>query len=463
MDQTTRPIAEQDSTCGDFIQLPSCAAARLDRLPILPFHKKLLLLIGAGLFLDGFEIYIGGTVTAELLRIGMSSLQQSATFVTMTFIGFMVGAWSAGVLGDRFGRRFSYQLNLAIYGLASLAATFAPNMEILIALRFIMGIGLGAELVIGYSTVSEFIPPQSRGRMVALVALMSNSAVFFASFTSLWVIPNLGWRCMFLIVGVGALILWILRQSMTESPRWLESQGRYAEADAILRKIEAEADPTILVSSIPSNASAAVTPQGRVPTSVLFQKRVLPRTIVASSIQVVIFFTLYGLVNWLPSFFVKQGFDIVRSLTWTTVMSLGGPVGGLIGYLIADRIGRKPAIIVAALTAALFGVAYQFVRDQYMLLGIGFLLVTSVYTMVIMGQLYLPELFDTPYRLRGTGFASTVGRLNAAVVQFFIIWLFTLGGVSAVVGTVAFTLFLLSLIVAALGIETKQKPLEQVV
>ena len=116
-------------------------------------------------------------------------------------------------------------------------------MTVLIILRFIMGIGLGAELVVGYASFAEFVPPERRGRMVALLSAVSNSAVFVAALISLWVIPTLGWRYMFAIVGVGALIVWFLRKWMPESPRWLEAVGRNDEAEAASRRHRAGSLP----------------------------------------------------------------------------------------------------------------------------------------------------------------------------------------------------------------------------
>jgi MFS transporter, putative metabolite:H+ symporter len=131
------------------------SGSRLDRLPIGPFHRRIMLLIGIGMFFDGFDIYLAGTVLGVTLKTGFSTLQQNATFISATFVGMMLGSFGTGFLGDRYGRRFTYQFNLLMFGLASLAAAFAPNMAVLIACRFVMGVGLGAENVVGYATMTE--------------------------------------------------------------------------------------------------------------------------------------------------------------------------------------------------------------------------------------------------------------------------------------------------------------------
>jgi MFS transporter, putative metabolite:H+ symporter len=435
------------------------AAQRLDRLPLMPFHWRMMGLIGGGLFFDAFDIYIGGTVTGTLLKEGLSTLELNAAFTSATFIGLMLGAWLAGVLGDAYGRRFSYQFNLALFGLTSLAAALSSNMYYLISCRFVMGIGLGAEIVVCYSTLSEFVPPGTRGRLVGILALIGNSTVFVASIVSLWVIPNLGWQYLFVIAGAGALILWYLRKAMPESPRWLESKGRYEEADRVLKKIEAEAPGGLP----PVGALSRQPPKDKVPISILVSPAVLPRFVLGCLIQIGIGISTYGLVTWLPSFFVKQGFSIVQSLTWSSVMSLGGPMGGIVGLLLADRLGRRPLLTFSAAMAAVFGVLYQFAGTDTQLLTLGFLLVSAIYTMIVVGQgIYLPELFDTSYRLRAVGLCSVAGRGTAAGIQFVVVWLFAIGGLGAVIWTVSGFLAMLALVVWFMNIETRRLSLERV-
>ena len=217
------------------------AGARLDRLPIGSFHRRILWLIGLGMFLDACDIYLAGGVLGSLVKSGWSDLAANARFMSATFLGMLCGTFAAGWVGDRFGRRTSYQVNLMLFGLASVAAAFAPNMAVLIALRFVMGIGMGAEIVVGYSSLAEFMPRAKRGRYVALLSMVTNLAVPVTGLGGAWLIPLIGWRWLFAIVGAGALIVWALRKNMPESPRWLESRGRTAEAEAMLAAIEAEA------------------------------------------------------------------------------------------------------------------------------------------------------------------------------------------------------------------------------
>src|SRR5258706_843645 len=154
----------------------------------------------------------------------------------------MVDSFGTGFLGDRYGRLFSYQFNLLVFGLASMAAAFAPNMTVLIACRFIMGVGLGAENVVGYSTMTEFVPARSRGRWLGLMAVCVVTGLPVSLLVASFVVPVFGWRAMFVIGGIGALIVWYLRKNLPESPRWLEAVGRKEEAEALMQNIEREAE-----------------------------------------------------------------------------------------------------------------------------------------------------------------------------------------------------------------------------
>src|ERR1700709_1222870 len=148
------------------------AGAQLDLLPVSASHGRLCAREANRMFFDGFDIYIAGTVLGTTLKSGFSTMGQNAAFVSMTFVGMMLGSFVTGFLGDRFGRRFTYQANLALFGLASRAAACAPDMTVLIGLRFLMGVGLGAENVVGYATLTEFAPAASRGRWLGFLAVV---------------------------------------------------------------------------------------------------------------------------------------------------------------------------------------------------------------------------------------------------------------------------------------------------
>jgi putative MFS transporter len=374
----------------------------------------------------------------------------------------VIGAWFAGLAGDWYGRRFSYQINLLVFGLASLAGAAAPSMDWLIVARFVMGIGLGAEIVVGYVTLSEFMPPASRGRWGAGLAVCTNSALFVSAVVGRAVIPTYGWRWMFIMVGVGALIVWYLRKGMPESPRWLEAHGRSEEAEKVLGAIEADVEKSTgrkLADVTNATDSLPVQQTGRLAD--LFSRDILARTITGSVILITLNTALYGFVAFLPSFMVRQGLTVASSLNYITLMSFGGPVGAVLGMLLADKYGRKACTVVCSFLAILFGAIYPQLSDPTLVTLTGFLLVTAIYVMVaIAWGMYVPELFPTSIRMRGAGFCNTLGRFMTILTPQITTWLFAGYGIVAVLAFVVSLLLLQAIVVMFLGIETKQQPLE---
>jgi MFS transporter, putative metabolite:H+ symporter len=433
------------------------AAQRLDRLPIGSFHRRILYLIGAGMFLDYFDAMLQGSVLGALTASRWSTLNLNAQFISATFLGMLIGSFLSGVLGDRYGRRFTYQVNLLIIGVTSLAAAFAPSMRWLIGFRLIMGLGLGAEIVIGYSTLTEFVPPRQRGRWLAWLALITDSAVAVSALAGYFVIPRFGWRPMFALAGVGALVVWKARAKMPESPRWLESMGRMEEADRIMGGIEAEACGILPEPEIGDAGEAP----SRAGLSILFSRAVIRRTLLGSLITVTINVVLYGLLSWLPTFMVMQRLGVSESLRYTMLMSLGAPIGPLIACFLADRVGRRISLAAASVIAAGLGAVYALVSSVQAATVVGFFLFLALYLVVALGLAsYVPELFPTSYRLRGSGVCMTAGRAAAAMVPWFTVWAYRRGGIAFILEVFCGLLLLQGLAVLLFGINTENRSLE---
>jgi MFS transporter, putative metabolite:H+ symporter len=432
------------------------AGGRLDRLPISWFHYRIFWLVGAGMFFDGYDLYVGTAVLPALLQSKFSTLVQNAQFVSFTFFGMTIGALVTGFLGDRFGRRFTYQFNLAIFGLASLAAAFAPDNTTLNWLRLIMGLGLGAEIVVGYSTLTEFVPPSSRGRWLAFMAFLVVSGLPVTTLLGNLIIPNFGWRPLFVIAGVGALIVWYLRKSLPESPRWLESSGRTDEAEAVLQAIEQEAS-----GAGPLPTPAAPVPAPAFSLASLFQGDLLRRMLVGSWVLITVNTLIFGFVTWIPQFFVTQGVSVARSLAYTLVIVIGSPIGCAIGAFCADAVGRRPTIIGASIASLIFGSLYPFAPAPVLLLIIGFLLIVAIYVQVaVLFGVYTPELFPTEVRLRANGICNTFGRAATIVSPFIVIGLFQSYGIIGVLALMALLLVIQIIAVWGWGVEPRAKPLE---
>ena len=395
------------------------AGARLDRLPISSFHYRIFALVGAGMFFDGYDLYVAGGVLASAIQTKFSTVPQNLRFISLTFVGMTIGALVTGFVGDRLGRRFTYQINLLIFGLASLAAAFAQDMTQLIACRFVQGLGLGAEIVVGYSTLTEFVPPKTRGRWLSMMVLLVVAGFPVTALLGYLIIPAFGWRPMFVVAGIGSLIVWYLRKNLPESPRWLESQGRMEETEALMQQIEKEASGG---GTLPPVVVPAPIPQ--VSASDMLRPPLLQRMVVGCWVLITINTLIFGFVLFLPQFFLRQGLTIANSLAYTLVLSIGSLVGCAVGAYLSDTVGRRWSIIGASVVTIISGFIYarfSAASDPTIVLSVGFVLIVAIYvqTAILFG-VYTPELFPTEIRLRANGICNTLGR-GATVVSPFIV------------------------------------------
>jgi MFS transporter, putative metabolite:H+ symporter len=432
---------------------------RLDALPIGRFHYRLTGLIVGGLFVDQFDNYITGGVLGAAIKEGWSTMSANALFISAGTAGMTIGSVAAGWIGDRYGRRFSFQMNLLIFGVFAFAAAAAPTMGWLTFARFLMGLGMGAEFVIAFTMLSEFVPPKTRGRWQASMAVISNGAVFISSLCGFLIIPHYGWRWVFVIAGIAAIMVWLLRKSLPESPRWLESKGRTAEAERVVDDIVKE----LGISAAPPGAApslARVAP-AEVPFSALFAPPILRRTLLAIILVTMGLTVSYGYTNWLPTFFIKEGMSLNTSIGFTVVMSLGGTLGALIAFAVGDKVDRKPSLTVIGTCALVFGILFAQGHSVLWINIFGLLLLCSIFAFTTLSiAVYMPELFATEYRARGAGIAFTCARIGIVVTPFPIVWAFDFGGLTAV--TAMFSVFLVIALIALwlLGVETRAKSLE---
>jgi putative MFS transporter len=409
------------------------------------------------MFFDSFDNTLSGGVLASMLQSQWSTLELNSYFMSATFIGLTIGTAFAGWLSDRFGRLFAYQFNLLIFGGMALISAFAPSMPWLIAMRFVMGIGMGAEYVMGWGLITEFVPPKQRGRYLGLLGLIAGAGVFVTAVAGMFVIPTVGWRAMFVIGGLGTLWVWWLRRHLPESPRWLERAGRGAEAEAILQRVEEEASragplppPVVLPLSAPLQVSALV----------LFSRPVFRRTLLAIMVMVIGLFGSYSLTGWMPTFFVKQGLSVTKSLGFNAAMMGGWIAGPLLCALIADRIGRRWGIVLFGVVCASFAATYPFLTSDVAIITCGFLLVSAVAVFLTLASGCSPEMFPTEYRFRGGGLAQMVGRANLIVSPIVVLALFNNYGIGGVIGTIAGLYLTVALVMGLAGIETNRQSLE---
>jgi putative MFS transporter len=275
------------------------------------------------------------------------------------------------------------------------------------------------------------------------------------------IIPAWGWRPMFVIAGVGSLVVWYLRKNLPESPRWLESQGRAAEAESLMQSIEKESAGG---GTLPPVVVPAHVPQ--VTASDMLRPPLLQRLIVGSWVLITINTLIFGFVIFLPQFFLRQGLTIASSLAYTLVLSAGSLVGCALGAYLSDAIGRRASIIGASIVTIVSGYIYarfNAASDPAIVLGVGFVLIVAIYvqTAILFG-VYTPELFPTEIRLRANGICNTLGRGATVISPFIVGALMASYQLPGVVWLMIGLVVVQIVVVWAWGVEPRNRGLEDV-
>jgi len=319
------------------------AAARLERLPLGRFHRRFIVLVSLGCWFDVFDIFMMAYLGAALQSSHFLTLTQFTDLIAAGFLGMFLGTIVLGAGSDSFGRRPAFILMLLIYSLFSFAGALAPSARVLLVARALAGAGIGAEMVVIDTYVSEMVPRRARGRYVAITQLIGFAAIPIAALLARVLIPThwlmAGWRWVMVIGSAGALFAWFLRRSLPESPRWLEARGRADEAAAILERLERDTvkqstrpSPQPATRAIFDAADTRETAAGgrRVPFRELWRPPYRGRTLMLTVFHLLQTVGFYGFANWAPTFLLRQGHDLSTSLDYGFLIALLSPVGPLL-------------------------------------------------------------------------------------------------------------------------------------
>lgn len=417
---------------------------RIDRTHESPLFYKIFALVAGGMFLDAADVYMASAVASTVLKTGWSTLAQNSYFLSSGFLGLFIGSLTAGFIGDLKGRRVAYQINLLLFGGFTFLAAFAPNMWMLIICRLFSSIGLGSEIVTGYSMVNEFAPIHSRGKWCAAVSLIANSGAPITMLLCTLIIPHYGWRVMFAGIGIVAAILWYLRRDIPESPRWLMAHGKETQVEQIIEQLE--------VNGSDDFTDTKTTKRETVHHSIGISLFV---AIVAVSATII---CQYTFTSWVPTLLLKRGINISGSLGLSTLMMLGAPVGCAIGAFLVDRIGRKKTIVPAFLLTAVFGMFYARQDTMTGVVIIGFLLTACFYVlMAAVVAVYVAELFPTTFRFRGSGIANGIAKLFTVAMPIVVAWMLKVTTTNMIFWTISAIALFAGIVVWSLGDETNQK------
>lgn len=412
--------------------LPSRAslAARLDDLPFTRRHLRLLSGSGVGWALDAMDVGLISFILAALTQQWDLTKGEAGWIASVGFIGMAVGATLGGLLADRFGRRQVFALTLLIYGVATGASALVGGIAALLVLRFLVGLGLGAELPVASTYVSEFAPARIRGRLIVILEAFWAVGWTAAALIGFFVIPTSadGWRWAFALGAIPAIYALIVRWGLPESPRWLASRGRIAEAERIVSAFEADAgvvrEPAIRKE--PASRAMAATVRARLTT--LWNAEFRVRTLCLWAVWLCVNFAYYGAFIWIPSILVDAGFDLVRSFGFTLIITLAQLPGYAVAAWLIEVWGRRTTLSVFLVGAAAAAVFFGTATTEPAIIGAGMAL--SFFTLGAWGALYAvtPEIYPTSLRGTGAGWAAGVGRIASIIAPLAVPVLLIAGG-----------------------------------
>ncbi len=461
-------------------------AARIEHLPLGRFHRRFITLVSLGNFFDLYDIFVVAYIGAALQQSHFLTLAQFTAFIASGFFGMFVGTIAFGIGSDRFGRRIVFMTLLLLYSVFTLACAFAPSANWLIALRFFAGAGIGAEIIVIDAYVSEIVPSRARGRYVAITQVVGFAAVPVAALLARILVPTHflmpGWRWVVLIGSAGALLTWWFRRHLPESPRWLASRGRTAEAESVLAALESQSfanlDEKHLAESLASrnnksansglgagdDAGGSAATQTRAVEKIsfteLFRHPYLGRTTMMIIFQALQTVGFYGFANWAPTFLLKRGFSLLHSLEYTMLIAIVSPIGPLLAAASSDRMERKWTIVALAILVAAFGLGFGSANTPVTVVAFGALLTLANYWFSAAFHAYQAELFPTRIRATAVGFTYSWSRLSAAFSSVLIAAVLTRSGVGAVFTLLAVAMCGVAFVIALFGPRTNRILLE---
>ncbi len=396
---------------------PEDVAARLDRLPVGRWHVRARVLLGASLFFDAVDLLAISFALPAFVEAWQMSPQQVGFVLSAAYAGQILGAIGAGALSDRFGRLTVANVTIGIFSVMSLACAFATGPLMLMLFRFVQGIGLGGEIPVATTYVVEIAPREGRGRFFLVYQVVFIFGQVGAGVLGRLLVPSLGWRSMFVIGALPALLTLVLRRTLPESPRWLAGRGRHAEADAVMRRAEQAAQARgAVLAPIPPAERTQEPPRRRGNWREMFGPVYRRRTFAIWAIWFCSATNTYGLTSWMPTLYKTEfKLPLETALLYGLITTAAGLAGAGAAALLIDRIGRRRLfiggfVITACVLLVLLG---HGVTSAELLLV--FVSVANFFMIgVAVGlNLYNPELFPTRIRSIATSVGSSWQRVAA--------------------------------------------------
>lgn len=431
---------------------------RLEALPVGRFHYKLLLVTGLGWLFDSMDTGLIAFILPVLAKEWGLAPGQMGLIGSIGLIGMALGAVISGTVADRIGRKKVFTITVLLYSIASAFCALSWNYQSLLVFRFLVGFGLGGELPVAATLVSEYAPSRVRGRFIVLLESFWGLGWIAAACIAYFFIPVYGWRMAFLIGALPALYVCLIRLHMPESVRYLLTRGRVDEARQIVLSLEKQLHvPSVLFTSETETVPVVAKASFRE----LWKKPFMSRTIMLWLVWFGINFSYYGIFMWLPSLVFQQGFTVVKTFEYVLIMTLAQLPGYYCAAWLVDKIGRKYTLSAFLLFSGVASYFFGHASTAATLMMWGS--VMSFFNLGAWGVLYTytPEQYPTAIRALGSGWAAGFGRFGGMAAPMMVGALLARSfGFASVFYMFALVFAAVAVIVLSLGVESKQKDLE---
>lgn len=449
-------------------------AARIDALPASAGLWKFIILLSLGGFFELYDLFQTGYISSGLVAEGIFQLGErgvfgiadQAAFASSTFLGLFVGASLLSPWADRIGRRATFMYALLWYGSFSLLMAFQQQAEWVIFLRFMVGIGLGVELVTIDTYLTEWVPAHLRTRAFAFAFFIQFLSVPAVALMSWWLVPQTffgltGWRYVVIAGALASLVIWVVRKGLPESPRWLLQQRRYKETRRVMAAMERRCGVSAR-GDFPLRSDVAEPAPVRGRFKDIWSPRYRGRTmmlVVMNFFQAIGFF---GFGNWLPNLLSGKGASMTHSLLYAFFITLAYPLGALICSRYADRMENKWQIVLSCLTTVVFGTLFALQSNPLWLVVCGFFITWSNAWLTYSYHAYQAEVFPTYIRARAVGFCYSFSRLSTAFSSIIIGLILQYSGAGSAIGFIVVSMLIVMLTIGIFGPKTRGVDLENI-
>ncbi|UYQ60422.1 MFS transporter [Streptomyces peucetius] len=392
----------------------------IDDARFRPFHRKMFALTAGGQFLDGYLLSIVGVVVLGMSDLGMSASEEGMIGAS-ALIGLFVGGLVFGRVTDRIGRQLLFTLHFVVIAAASVASMFVSDPALMVALRFLIGIALGADYAIGSALLSEWLPKAQRGRVMGMLIMawfVGATAAYAVGYTLINVMGTEAWRWALGSAAVPAVAFIIARIGTPESPRWLVSRGRLDEAQAVLTRVYGkEATPEAIASLVDDETSRGLG------FAEVFRGEYLRRTAFVSLFWLLQIVPLFAIYTFGPTILSAFGMSAGNgSIIGSALISLLFLAGCLPALRLIDTWGRRPLIVwsfaLMAVPLAVLGLAPTAPVAVVLVCFCAYALFSGGPS--ILEFIYPTELFPTEVRATAVGVGTAVSRIGAAIGTYLL-------------------------------------------